>query len=325
MFSFNRIFCFRELNTIPNNITADRGGLMFQGQSISELIALFKRRNVKLYHACQLKDFTSYLKLGGIPSRNLLKKNRCNFTKFDTDDNDIKNKVDSCVFLNMNDFSNFYHSSTNSVPSPFGPILIILEPKSLENFDDIAICLRSAGASGFNGVSESLTTTEEVNRLFKNGESEKYSFYLKDTRVLAEEFSSDSKKIVKGFPEISGRTPSEILNFESLIQIVVDPIENEETTLIKIIEERTKGTNLQDKAVQRASVNPIYTQLVSFVAHGASTLGDLKNCEMEGVQNWAKKCQENQNLQFQFKRFAKYTREGTLCEMGKIWKKSSGD
>ena len=41
---------------------------MIIGNDIQALVDLFEKRQVFLYHACQLIDFESYISLGGIPS-----------------------------------------------------------------------------------------------------------------------------------------------------------------------------------------------------------------------------------------------------------------
>jgi len=37
---------------------------MFEGKEIEHLIELFESRRVSLFHACQILDFRSYLRLG---------------------------------------------------------------------------------------------------------------------------------------------------------------------------------------------------------------------------------------------------------------------
>ena len=62
---------------------------MIISNEIQSLVNLLLERNVSLYHACQLIDFESYLALGGIPSRALLKNRELPFTPFETDTTDI--------------------------------------------------------------------------------------------------------------------------------------------------------------------------------------------------------------------------------------------
>ena len=85
-----------------------------------------------MYHACQLRDFESYLKVGGIPSRQLLERRGLGFTAFDTDEQDHVNDVWSKVFLNLQDFGKLFDSGKDAVPNPYGPILIRVRPDVLQ-------------------------------------------------------------------------------------------------------------------------------------------------------------------------------------------------
>ena len=75
---------------------------------IPELTNLLTNKGINLFHSCQLADFESYLKLRGIPSRNLIRKNEYEFTEFDTDENDKENEIWDKVFVNLSDFGNYF-------------------------------------------------------------------------------------------------------------------------------------------------------------------------------------------------------------------------
>lgn len=77
-------------------------------QEIEKIITSLEARDAKLYHACQLEDFKSYLALGGVPSRNKLLGSGLKFTEFDTDTIDKQNKVWDKVFGNFSDFGQVF-------------------------------------------------------------------------------------------------------------------------------------------------------------------------------------------------------------------------
>ncbi len=77
---------------------------LIQNSEIVSLIDLFNRREAKIYHACQYRDFKTYLELGGVPSRNLMESSGLPYTSFDTDDEDKTNEVWAKVFGNLSDF-----------------------------------------------------------------------------------------------------------------------------------------------------------------------------------------------------------------------------
>ena len=166
------------------------------GKDVLELVAILGARNVKLYHACQLKDFESYLSLGGVPSRSLMEKHRMPFTKFDTDNEDCRNWVWDKVFVNLQDFGGTFQRSlnsgkVNSVPNPFGPILLVLRPKALEQAEDVAVSLSSAGGKGFDRKEDSLDLAD-IDRLFLEpaGHRIKYRSGLSEEFGVREEYIS---------------------------------------------------------------------------------------------------------------------------------------
>ncbi|CAD0230681.1 hypothetical protein [Planktothrix agardhii] len=123
---------------------------MFQGEKINELVKLLTNRGVYLYHACQLIDFQSYLKLGGIPSRSHLESNSQPYTTFKTDQNDRANDDWDKVFANLSDFGTTFAGGHGAVPNIYGPILFKIKPEVFYEATDVAICLRSAGRKGFD-------------------------------------------------------------------------------------------------------------------------------------------------------------------------------
>jgi hypothetical protein len=78
---------------------------MFTGADIEGVVSNLQARRARLYHACQLVDFSSYLRLGGIPSRGRMEQAGLPFTPFWSDASDRAAGVWDLVFLNLEDFT----------------------------------------------------------------------------------------------------------------------------------------------------------------------------------------------------------------------------
>jgi hypothetical protein len=77
---------------------------LIEGADLSEIVDLLKNRGVNFFHACQFKDFNSYLDLQGLPCRQLLEENGSAYTPFTTDGRDRTNGVGDKVFGNFSDY-----------------------------------------------------------------------------------------------------------------------------------------------------------------------------------------------------------------------------
>jgi hypothetical protein len=102
---------------------------LISGKALSQIVAELSRRNVKLYHACQLVDFRSYLQLGGVSSRNLLTTRGLPYTKFDTDERDRENSVWRLVFFNLSDFGYWLDREETTFQTFMDPSCFALIPK----------------------------------------------------------------------------------------------------------------------------------------------------------------------------------------------------
>lgn len=182
---------------------------------------LLTNRQSKLYHACQLQDFRSYIKLGGIPSRNKLSNSKLEFTVFETDQIDKEHQLWDKVFGNFTDFGYNYAKPPNkSFPNPYGPIQIVLNPTALDEMSDIAISLRSAGSKNFNRDQECLKSSDEFKLLYTNIEEKGDSTdkYFAFSKTLNERFERTDCTS----PEFNCNVPDEIIPFKYWAYVVVD-------------------------------------------------------------------------------------------------------
>lgn len=303
-----------------------------KGTEIRNLIDLFNERRVKLYHACQLKDFKTYLYFKGIPSRNLMESERLPFTPFDTDAEDRNNNVWNKVFANLSDFGRGYAMGTKKettapVPNPYGPILFVLKAEVLNQVNDVAICLRSAGGRDFDREKESLSDANEVSRIFKykldEADEQWKKYALKNSEDLKREFHYSGTGTLN--PEVSLTVKNESLIFgEHIEKIIVDKYAVNEITLIDEVKKHLR--NNADKSFKRLAVYPreykdeerintlneLFKLLIERPISISDILGD-RNIS-DSLKDWCRRIEKGK-IGWQFNRYAKYLRIGTALEL----------
>ena len=294
---------------------------MITGKEIQSLVNLFEERGVSLYHACQLLDFESYLALGGIPSRSLLESRDAKFTAFDTDDIDLENNVWDKVFVNLSDFGRGFAQGANSVPNPYGPVLFEMKPKALLEASDVAVCLWSAGAKGFNRESEALNTLEDINRLFvhPSNSNMSQSTYIKFRNQLGQEFG---KQKVQD-PEISCTVPNGVFSTQHVSLVRVDPYVVNNQSLRDWTEAIKRKYQMQfpiyERSYFKGSRRNFYNEIAERIGEEIPTLNTLAsdNTCSQPLMDWAGQISQ---LEWQFQRYATYLRDGTL----KLMKSGTG-
>lgn len=290
---------------------------MITGNQIQSLVDLFEERRVFLYHACQLVDFESYLSLGGIPSRALLESKQVKFTEFQTDAIDRKNSVWDKVFVNLADFGESFARGDKSVPNPYGPILFQILPSALLETSDVAVCLRSAGAQGFNRERESLTTVKEIDRLFlhpNNVLSSPKRRMIKFGDKLRAEFENPNAQT----PEISCTVSSGVVSMQRVKFVRVDPyvVNNQRLRnwADRIKQEYSVQFPIYERNRFQNSRGLLYNQIAERISEGFPSLSAIvqdSTCSPP-LREWAEQITD---LDWQFQRYAKYLRDGTLEPM----------
>jgi hypothetical protein len=260
-------------------------------------------------------DFQTYLQLGGIPSRKLMHDSGLEYTGFRSDTNDQENSVWDKVFFNLNDYGTHFHTfMSNSTPTVYGPILLALKPSAIDNAEDLAICFRSAGHSEFNRGQESISSLQEVERLYANPADHKYPYNIKFKSALAKDFPGYQ---VTGQPELSATMPDCLMSFDHLVACTVDPLRFEGHELDGIVRDlvRNSNWNFEDQVYRRNSKRTdMYNELVQAVAPGRITLEQIINSEKntKSLMDWARKTNEVGLEMIAFQPFQTYLREGTL-------------
>lgn len=291
---------------------------MFQGQDIERLVELLKRREVSLFHACQLQDFKSYLELDGIPSRALLEQRQLAFTEFSTDQQDRINNDWDKVFGNFGDFGNAFAFGGAGVPTVYGPILLEIHPEAFLEAIDVAVCLRSAGKKDFDRSQESLQTIDDMERIFKFSLEDvkksgnfKQASYLKTRAELMNEFDIENASS----PEFSCTVDSGKFSMQYVKLIRVDPYIINGKSLISYVRALVASKNKRIPIYERNS-QPFANELISALtaSEGIPTLASLvENPNFsQRLRDWAQKVTAREGLERQFNQFGRYLIQGTI-------------
>jgi len=279
---------------------------------LADLAEHLSRRDACLYHACQLQDLSSYLELGGIPSRAHLEAHQLRYTPMDTDTTDHVNDVWDKAFVNLDDFGRAFATGFAATPNVFGPINIQLHPAALLECTDVAVCLRSAGAQGFDRNRESLKRMDDIDLLFRYPADTPFPerSMLKTARALQELFPNAH------LPELSCTAPSECLAFEHTVVIWVDPHIINGQPLVEWVEKIVAQYNLDAPVVERTCISkrrPVYRELAELASLRPPTLDELMT-RPETSAELRSLVQELQHRQlgYQFSRYLRYLHRGTL-------------
>ncbi len=281
---------------------------VINGNSLSRVAAELSRRGVTLYHACQLSDFRSYLEIGGVPSRNLLTTQGLPYTTFDTDSRDQENGVWDFVFFNLSDFGYWFAQGKNTVPNPFGPVLLGFDPTVICQAVDVSIALRSAGAQGFDRIAEGIGAND-VPRLFKGADNSLVLF----ADALQKEFNCPQAQS----PEMSCCFREKLASLSHLAYIRVDPYTFPMGTLTDIVSQVVREAGKSLRVFKRKCLGGCETRyqiLLDVIGNGVRTANDLAGAIPDGspLAGWRDQIVSNKGLSFQFKRYATYLFEGTI-------------
>lgn len=293
---------------------------MFAGTLIQDLVDHLDRRQASLWHACQLIDLAAYLALGGIPARSLVERRGLAQTPFVTDAIDRRNGVWDKVFLNLDDFGRSFAAGWRAVPNPYGPIALQVRAEALLAATDVAIALRSAGAHDFDRLGESLSTVDEVDRIYRHPVHIGFPLSA-DTR-----FGDELAQAFKGSPieakaaEVSVMLDDELLPLSFVSMVRVEPFEVQDVEFERVVKALLRQFNVDLLVRPRlmGERREVWRDIVSFLSDGPVPLTWLVNRAdaSEPTRQWMLAIQER-DLGWQFDRFATYLYEGTLKSLAK--------
>jgi hypothetical protein len=292
---------------------------------IAELVNLFNRRGVMFYHACQYKDFKTYIRLGGVPSRNLMESSELPYTVFEKDGVDKTNEIWDKVFGNLSDFGFSFakgkrNENTAPTPNPYGPILLIFKPEVFYEAIDVAICLRSAGGRDFNRDAESLSSVDEIDRVFRYSIEEAPNDYAKaDIKFsvdLREEFN-DSQAMS---PEVSCTVEDERISFGPFLdRIIVDAYIISGQSLTEKVKNLKQANSLTGVVWERRyseGRREIKQELADLLLEKIVTVDEIVQSEQtsQDLKDWASRVIRGK-MRWQYDRFIQYLRVGTILEL----------
>jgi hypothetical protein len=205
------------------------------------------------------------------------------------------------------------------LPNVYGPVLLVFEPEVLSEADDIAVCLRSAGAIGFDRVAESLGTSEDVDRIFKypidQAPTNFSKRYIKFAEELQQEFADGSAKS----PEVSCTVSNGKLSFNHLSEIVVDRYAANGERLMDRVQRFCRYGGIYPgvrERVYRENREEIIQELADLLIFGGTNADKiLSSGSSTELKGWIERLQRG-NLIYNFTRFTDYLRSGTLLELG---------
>jgi hypothetical protein len=292
---------------------------------ISGLVALLDQRQASIWHACQLTDLRSYLQIGGVPSRRRLERERLGFTPFVSDAQDRGNGVWDKVFFNLGDYGRPFAWGMRATPCVYGPIALQFAPRALAGADDVAICLRSAAARGFDRVGEALAGVEDVERLYSHPVEAgfPYSSFVKHGDSLREAFpfSAEARR-----PEVSctvaharGAGP-EAISLDALVVIWVDRMVVGGRPLVDEVRETVAAFGLATPVHERSTATErriVQQDIADQLRDGFLQLKLLPSRRGVATETaeWSFGVMEA-GLDWLWERYAQYLIEGTLKSMG---------
>ncbi|MEE1894507.1 hypothetical protein V0R51_16460 [Pseudomonas otitidis] len=278
-------------------------------REIQSIVKNLETRGVLLYHACQLKDFRSYVKLGGVPSRNKLQSSNLDFTAFDTDRIDRGNQVWNKVFGNFSDFGReFTKEGSRSQPNPYGPIQIAFNPCALNSAADLSITLRSAGARDFDRNVECLQDSRQLDAIFQYQDIKHAQHEAQRKNIaFSNELNARFNRKNCTSPEFNCTIANELLSFDNAAYIIVDSCIYQGSHLLATIQ---RTTNI--KSFARNYYHPSKKSIIEELSSHSANYDCTKQSLIEGtfasdhLKRWVNDCNE-----FYYNRFIRYLTDGT--------------
>jgi hypothetical protein len=211
---------------------------------------------------------------------------------------------------------------TASIPTIYGPISIQIIPTGLEKADDICLSLKSAGFKGFKREDYGIPI-EQVEDIFFCVECENPSDepYIKRTNELRETFDVKDPGALN--PELNFSIENEILGFENIISITVDPIIVNGKELYDVVKVMLHYYEIDTFVLKRKfhyQEGDERKKLMKIISENLSknelNLTSLKEI-LKGFEyglNWINRV-ENGGLEYNLNRYLNYLKAGTIDKL----------
>jgi hypothetical protein len=188
-----------------------------------------------------------------------------------------------------------------------------MSPDVLRLSSDVAVCLRSAGAHGFNRERECLKSVSDVDNVFYRLEGND----LKYSRALQEKFGPHARRV-----EISCHMPQSLIPYSNIKDIVVDPYTFGGVELLHFVKDeavRMLRPELQVRKREPKKRPPkLYDKIVDIVRDSTPSVADFAaRVEEPSLRKWAVEIgRKGGSLEKNYRRFADYLRVGTIRPVG---------
>lgn len=283
---------------------------LINGPGLAAVVADLTGRNALLWHACQLKDFRSYLKIGGVPSRAKLERSGLPFTRFGTDARDVENGVWDKVFFNFADFGNCFANGRNCSPNAFGPIIMAIHPRVMLGATDVSITLRSASGLAYDRTAEGVAAAD-VGKLFQDKKR-----YLRSSEEIAAAFNVEAH-----CPEMNCSFEAGFAPLADIAYLVVDPYREGDMSLTDAVKNLLGGPEWNNRIKLRLCNNgrtaTDYQYLWEAISAGARTIPEVR-ASLPGHSTllpWLGEAEVSETTPFQFERYTRYLADGTISVM----------
>lgn len=175
------------------------------------------RRGCRLYHAINLPDFRTYVRVGALLSRRQLSLTDSGVgTAFTSDGSDAARGLDDRCFGNLADFGASFWRFKTAPPNAYGPITLVFRPDVFRIALDAALTNKNAAKDDYDLTKDRITDPAQWSAVFAD---------------------PNGSRLAKGhfFAEFS--TSTNVLPFEFLEEIVVEPITFADVELTDIVKD----------------------------------------------------------------------------------------
>lgn len=126
----------------------------------------FQESGVRFFHAENLRNFRTYCAARAVLCREeLMCRDPSGFTAFYSDAEDEELGVLGRVFGNLYDFGKVFERGKKTTPNVYGPIMLVFQPSTFSQVNDIRITQRSIASLHEKWVSSAVGTRQELESL----------------------------------------------------------------------------------------------------------------------------------------------------------------
>lgn len=282
---------------------------LLRDDDVFKIVEFLKSKRAFVYHACQLQDLQSYVRLGGIPARSLLESNSLPFTGFTSDQGDKSKEVWNKVFFNFSDFGFMFHDrGAKGTPCVYGPICLKFDPDVLLQARDISVTLASVSDPAFNRTRDSLCL-DDAKKIYRGN-------YPLNGKLLQDAFPG--QKVTN--PEINVHYESDVgsfkAQFDSLVEVIVDPVSIGGIDLMSEVKAALTGYDprLEEFLTSRKTTRPdLFRVLCEVAARGPIyNLVQIDTDLFKGHEEWFEAVKKIGFNGYMLRNYLNYLHEGTI-------------